>query len=138
MSERSLAMALLRVGTPLQPIERPIPSAGLGEVLLRVNACGVCRTDLHIVDGELPAVRLPLVPGHEVVGTVVASGAGAEHHSVGDRAGVPWLAGTCGVCAYCRASRENLCDTPLFTGYSRDGGYAGHWVARPDFRFPLQ
>jgi len=130
-------MALVAVGQPLQRIERPLLVPGRDEVLLRVAACGVCRTDLHVVDGELPAERLPLVPGHEVVGAVVARGADVRRFEIGDRVGVPWLGGTCGVCPYCHSRRENLCDAPQFTGYTRDGGYAQHVVARADFCFRL-
>jgi propanol-preferring alcohol dehydrogenase len=126
------AMQLDRPGAPLRLVERPIPSAGPGEVVLEVAACGVCRTDLHILDGEV-AANLPIVPGHEIVGRVVAIGAGVEGVEPGQRLGVPWLGGTCGHCSYCRAGRENLCDTPVFTGASRDGGYASHVVA--DARF---
>ena len=133
----STAMTLPAVGQALQRIERAIPVPGTDEVLLRVSACGVCRTDLHVIDGELPAERLPLVPGHEVVGTIVARGADVHRFEIGDRVGVPWLGGTCGVCPYCHSRRENLCDAPQFTGYTRDGGYAQHVVARADFCFRL-
>jgi propanol-preferring alcohol dehydrogenase len=133
----SAAMVLTAVGQPLQRVERPIPTPGTGEVLLRVAACGVCRTDLHVVDGELPARQLPLVPGHEIVGTVIARGRGVNRFAVGDRVGVPWLGGTCGACPFCASRRENLCDTPQFTGYTRDGGYAEHAVARAEFCFHL-
>jgi propanol-preferring alcohol dehydrogenase len=133
----STAMALVAVGRPLQRIERPVPAPGPDEVLLRVAACGVCRTDLHVVDGELPPTRLPLVPGHEIVGTVVARGSRVQRFAIGDRVGVPWLGGTCGACPFCRSQRENLCDTPEFTGYTRDGGYAQHAVARAEFSFRL-
>lgn len=107
----------------------PLPEPGPGQVLLRVRACGVCRTDLHIVDGELPAPRLPLVPGHEIVGEVAARGAGAQRLAVGARVGVPWLGMTCGACDDCRAGRENLCERARFTGYTLDGGYAGYALA---------
>ena len=133
----STAMALVEVGRPLQRIERPVPEPGPDEVLLRVAACGVCRTDLHVIDGELPATRLPLVPGHEIVGAVVARGSRVQRFAIGDRVGVPWLGGTCGVCPFCRSQRENLCDTPEFTGYTRDGGYAQHAVAHAEFCFRL-
>jgi propanol-preferring alcohol dehydrogenase len=106
-------------------------------VRVRVEACGVCRTDLHIVDGELTAPRLPLVLGHEIVGRIEALGSGAAGLAVGDRVGVPWLGATCGHCPYCRQQRENLCDAPLFTGYTRDGGYADHAIARADYCFRL-
>ncbi len=137
MQQQSFAMALTAVGAPLQPLHRPLAAPGAGEVLLRVSACGVCRTDLHIVDGELTPLRSPIVPGHEVVGRVLACGAGVDRFRSGNRVGVPWLGGTCGVCPYCRSHRENLCDTPQFTGYSRDGGYAEHVIARAEFCFAL-
>ena len=124
-------------GTPLVMRERPVPEPGAGEILLEVAACGVCRTDLHVVDGELTDPKLPIVPGHEIVGRVAALGAGVAGLRIGERVGVPWLAATCGVCPYCRADRENLCDAPLFTGYTRDGGYATHAVADARFCFPL-
>ncbi len=113
------------------------PEAGPREVLIRVHACGVCRTDLHIVDGELEAPKLPLVPGHEIVGTVVATGREVERLKPGHRVGVPWLGWTCGICSYCRSGRENLCDRARFTGYQIDGGYAEYTVADERFCFPL-
>src|SRR5262245_34340926 len=116
------AMVLERPGTPLMMRENPVPSPAAGEILVAVSACGVCRTDLHVVDGELPHPKLPVVPGHEIVGRVAAIGAGVTGFTVGQRVGVPWLGHTCGVCAYCRSERENLCDAPQFTGYTRDGG----------------
>jgi propanol-preferring alcohol dehydrogenase len=131
------AMVLARPRTPLEVRDLPIPSPGPGEVLLRVRACAVCRTDLHIVDGELPDPKLPLVPGHEIVGEVVALGPDVRGFAVGRRAGVPWLGGTCGQCAYCRSDRENLCDHPRFTGYRMDGGYAEYAVADARFCFPI-
>src|SRR5215470_33976 len=131
------AMVLERPGTPLIARERPVPAPGAGEILVEVAACGVCRTDLHVVDGELVDPKLPIVPGHEIVGRVAAIGADVGSLAPGDRVGVPWLGHTCGVCAYCREGRENLCDTPLFTGYTRDGGYATHAVANARFCFPL-
>jgi len=130
-------MVLERPGTPLVQRERPVPVPGAGEILVKVSACGVCRTDLHVVDGELTDPRLPIVPGHEIVGRVAAIGAKVETLRPGDRVGVPWLGHTCQVCAYCRTGRENLCDAPLFTGYTRDGGYATHAVADARFCFPL-
>ena len=131
------AMVLDAPGTPLVLRERPVPKPGVGEILLEIAACGVCRTDLHVVDGELTGPKLPIVPGHEIVGRVAALGAGVAGLRIGERVGVPWLAATCGVCPYCRADRENLCDAPLFTGYTRDGGYATHAVADARFCFPL-
>lgn len=131
------AMVLDRPGTPLVMRERPLPVPGAGDILIEIAACGVCRTDLHVVDGELPHPKLPIVPGHEIVGRVAALGANVVGFRPGERVGVPWLGHTCGVCEYCRAGRENLCDAPLFTGYTRDGGYATHTVADAAFCFPL-
>ena len=131
------AMVLDRPRSPLVMLERPVPSPGTGEILVAVAACGVCRTDLHVVDGELEHPRLPIVPGHEIVGRVAAIGAGVSGFSLGERVGVPWLGATCGVCPYCRSNAENLCDAPVFTGYTRDGGYATHAVADARYCFPL-
>jgi propanol-preferring alcohol dehydrogenase len=131
------AMVLERPRTPLVMHERPVPQPAAGEVLVAVAACGVCRTDLHVVDGELPDPRLPLVPGHEVVGRVAVLGVGVTGFEVGERVGIPWLGYTCGRCSYCRTGRENLCDAPLFTGYTRDGGYATHALADARYCFPL-
>jgi len=126
------AMVLTAPRAPLREVELPDPEPGPGQALLRVLACGVCRTDLHVLDGELTRPKLPLVPGHEIVAEVVAS---AGRFSPGDRVGVPWLGRTCGVCPYCRAGRENLCDRALFTGYDLDGGYAELCVADERFCF---
>jgi propanol-preferring alcohol dehydrogenase len=131
------AMVLERPRAPLVMREREVPAPGPGEVLIAIAACGVCRTDLHVVDGELPDPALPLVPGHEIVGRVAALGADVAGLALGDRVGVPWLGFTCGVCPYCRAERENLCDRPRFTGYTRDGGYATHTLADARYCFPL-
>jgi alcohol dehydrogenase, propanol-preferring len=131
------AMVLDRPGRPLVMRERPVPQPAAGEILVELSACGVCRTDLHVVDGELPHPKLPIVPGHEIVGRVAKLGGGAEGFTIGQRVGVPWLGATDGVCAYCRAGRENLCDAPIFTGYTRDGGYATHTLADARFCFPL-
>jgi alcohol dehydrogenase, propanol-preferring len=131
------AMVLERQREPLQPAELSDPVAGRGQVLLSVHACGVCRTDLHIVDGELTEPKLPLVPGHQIVGTVVEAGEGAERFAPGDRVGVPWLGWTDGECRYCRSGRENLCDRARFTGYDVDGGYAELAVADERFCFPI-
>jgi propanol-preferring alcohol dehydrogenase len=131
------AMLLEAAGQPLRPADVPVPEAGVGQVLLRVKTCAVCRTDLHVADGELPNAKLPLILGHEIVGTVVATGPEANRFAVGDRVGVPWLGWTCGVCAYCRSGRENLCDQARFTGYDLDGGYAEHTIADVRFCFTL-
>jgi propanol-preferring alcohol dehydrogenase len=133
------AMVLTRVGQPLQLQEFDCVEPGRGDVRLQVLACGVCRTDLHIVDGELTQVSMPVVPGHEVVGVVEALGPGTEDSGlrVGDLAGVPWLGGTCGHCRYCRSGHENLCDEPEFTGCTHAGGFATHIIARADFCVPL-
>ncbi|SEB20287.1 zinc-dependent alcohol dehydrogenase family protein [Variovorax sp. YR216] len=131
------AMVLHAAGQPLRLEQRPVPLPAAGELRLRVLACAVCRTDLHVVDGDLPLRTLPIVPGHEIVGEVEAIGAGVHGHGIGDRVGVPWLGHTCGHCAFCTAGRENLCDTPRFTGYDRDGGFASHVVAEADFCLPL-
>jgi propanol-preferring alcohol dehydrogenase len=131
------AMVLEQPRSRLVLRERPLPTPGAGDLLVEVAACGVCRTDLHVVDGELPNPKLPLVPGHEIVGRVAALGAGVTGFTVGERVGVPWLGRTCGICPYCRAGRENLCDAPLFTGYTRDGGYASHALADANYCFPL-
>jgi propanol-preferring alcohol dehydrogenase len=131
-----LAMRLHAPGQPLVPDELPVPQPGPGELLLQVSACGVCRTDLHVVDGELPGVRCPLTPGHEVVGRVVSAGAGARF-AAGERVGVPWLGATCGRCRWCREGRENLCGQARFTGYTRDGGYAEYAVANGDYCFAI-
>jgi propanol-preferring alcohol dehydrogenase len=122
---------------PLEARDLPVPEPAPGEVLVKVRACGVCRTDLHVIEGELPDPRLPLVPGHQVAGTVEEVGEGVEHLAVGDRVGVPWLGGTDGACPYCRQGEENLCEHPTFTGYQRDGGYAEYAAARADFVLPL-
>lgn len=132
------AMVLERTRSPLVPRAlRRLPEPGAGQLLLRVRACGVCRTDLHVVDGELPHPELPLVPGHEIVGIVEARGAGTRRYEVGARVGVPWLGWTCGVCRFCRSGRENLCDLARFTGYDIDGGYAEWTVADERFCFAL-
>jgi len=131
------AMVLHKPGGGLTCEERPVPVPGPGEVLIRVHACGVCRTDLHVVDGDLPPVRDAIVPGHETVGTVAALGEGVERFREGERVGVPWLGWTCGDCAWCRSGRENLCDAARFTGYHIDGGYADYAVADQRYVFRL-
>jgi propanol-preferring alcohol dehydrogenase len=131
------AMVLERPRTALVLRERSVPAPGAGELVIAVSACGVCRTDLHVVDGELEHPKLPIVPGHEIVGRVAAVGQGVSGFTVGERVGVPWLGATCGVCPYCREGAENLCDAPVFTGYTRDGGFATHAVADARYCFPL-
>ncbi|MEH2517716.1 propanol-preferring alcohol dehydrogenase [Bradyrhizobium sp. AZCC 1610] len=131
------AMVLTAPGAPLRFEQREDPVPGPGDVRVKVGACGVCRTDLHVVDGELPDIAYPIVPGHEVVGRVDALGAGGTSLAIGERVGVPWLGHTCGECSYCRSARENLCDHPRFTGYTRDGGFATHLVADARYCFPL-
>ncbi|CDX20694.1 putative alcohol dehydrogenase AdhA [Mesorhizobium sp. ORS 3324] len=131
------AMVLEKPGTPLNLVERPDPIPGRGEIRLKVEACAVCRTDLHVVDGDLPQPKLPLVPGHEIVGIVDLVGEGVSRSRLGQRVGVPWLGHTCGHCHYCTTGAENLCDQPLFTGYTRDGGFASHVVADERFAFDL-
>lgn len=137
MEKTMLAMVLEAPGAPLRARTLPIPQPDAGQLLLRVHACGVCRTDLHVADGELPHPKLPLVLGHEIVGRVVATGGGVTRFKPGDRVGVPWLGRTCGACDYCRMQCENLCDAPQFTGYDRDGGYAEYVVADTDYVFAL-
>jgi alcohol dehydrogenase, propanol-preferring len=131
------AMVLERPRTPLALCERPLPQPAAGEVLIEVLACGVCRTDLHVIDGELPHPKLPIVPGHEIVGRIAAVGPGVRGFAPGARVGVPWLGAACGICAYCLSGRENLCDAPTFTGYTRDGGYATHTLANARFCYAL-
>ena len=131
------AMVLKQVGSPLAWTELPDRQPGPGEIRVEVAACGVCRTDLHVVDGELPHPQVPIIPGHEIVGRIDAVGPGVEGLVIGQRVGIPWLGHTCGVCPYCKMQRENLCDHPLFTGYTRDGGFATATVADARFAFPL-
>ncbi|HLG80044.1 MAG TPA: zinc-dependent alcohol dehydrogenase family protein [Bradyrhizobium sp.] len=131
------AMVLPAPGSPLRLEERTDPQAGDGEIRVKVSACGVCRTDLHVVDGELPDIKYPIVPGHEIVGRVDLIGPNVTGLSLGDRVGIPWLGHTCGVCRFCRDGMENLCDRPLFTGYTRDGGFASHTIADARYAFPL-
>jgi alcohol dehydrogenase, propanol-preferring len=131
------AQLLTAVKMPLAAADLPAPRPGPRQVLIRVRACAVCRTDLHVVDGELPDPKLPLVPGHEIVGSILETGAEVDRFAVGDRVGVPWLGWTCGECAYCRSGRENLCDRARFTGYQLDGGYAELTVADERYCFAL-
>jgi len=131
------AMILEKPGIALRESEVVTPFPGAGQVLVRVKACAVCRTDLHVVDGELPNPKLPLIPGHEIVGEIVKCGPQVEHLGVGTRVGIPWLGWTCGHCRYCKTNQENLCDEARFTGYTIDGGYAEFTVANAAFCFPL-
>ena len=124
-------------GRQLRLANLPTPKPGAGQFLIRVHACAVCRTDLHVIDGELTHPKLPLIPGHEIVGTIEARGVGAERFEIGDRVGIPWLGWSCGECAYCKSGRENLCDRARFTGYTIDGGYAEYTVADQRFCFPI-
>ena len=130
------AMQLDATGKPLRSVWRAMPEPGPEQLLVEIAACGICRTDLHIVDGDLQAT-LPIVPGHEIVGRVIAAGAAVTSFGVGSRVGIPWLGRSCGTCPYCRSGRENLCDDPVFTGFDRDGGFASHCVADADFCFPI-
>ncbi|MGX7871998.1 zinc-dependent alcohol dehydrogenase family protein [Mesorhizobium sp. ORM6] len=131
------AMVLERIGMPLKLVDRPDPIAGPGEIRLKVEACAVCRTNLHVIDGDLRHPKLPLIPGHEIVGIIDSVGKGVARSRIGRRVGVPWLGHTCGHCPYCLEGRENLCDQPDFTGYTRDGGFASHVVADARFAFDL-
>ncbi|MGB7480587.1 MAG: zinc-dependent alcohol dehydrogenase family protein [Burkholderiaceae bacterium] len=137
MASGMRAQVLTDIRQPLQLETLPLPEPGPQELLLEVSACGVCRTDLHIVDGELPASTLPLVPGHEIVGRVVDTGGEVDGFQIGDRVGVPWLGWTCGSCEYCRSGQENLCNAARFTGYQINGGYADHTVADARYCFPI-
>ena len=130
-------MVLERLGGPLRLVERPDPEPSDGEVRIEVRACGVCRTDLHVVDGDLPDPKLPIIPGHEIVGRIDVIGRGVTGLAIGACVGVPWLGRTCGHCQFCLSGRENLCDHPLFTGYTRDGGYATHVIADAGYTFKL-
>jgi propanol-preferring alcohol dehydrogenase len=131
------AMVLEKPGQPLKLLEVPVPQPGPEQVLMRVHTCGVCRTDLHVLDGELAHPKLPLIMGHEIVGTVMETGSQVQKFQAGERIGVPWLGHTCGTCRYCRRGQENLCDTPGFTGYTLDGGYAEYAVADERYSFSL-
>ena len=137
MSDQMRAMVLNRLGAPLEWTELPERRPGPGQIRVKVGACGVCRTDLHVIDGELPAPMTPIIPGHEIVGRIDLIGPGVEGLRAGQRVGVPWLGHTCGVCPYCLDHRENLCDHPLFTGYTRDGGFATSTIVDARFAFPL-
>jgi len=133
-------MKAMQLGAPraaLRIVDLPTPRPGPGQLLIKVRACGVCRTDLHVVDGDLAQGKMPIIPGHEIIGTVVEKGAGVERFAPGERVGVPWLGYTCGACRYCAAGRENLCDAARFTGYHLDGGYAEYTVADARYCFPI-
>lgn len=134
---RMKAMVLHQPGQALRCDERDIPSPGPGQIRVRVEACAVCRTDLHVMDGELPEQRFPIIPGHEIIGIAEAAGHGVVEIALGTRVGVAWLAHTCGICPYCRMDRENLCDSAAFTGYTRGGGFASHVIAESAYVFPL-
>ena len=131
------AMVLEKTGQALQLVQRPEPLPAAGQVQVKVSACGVCRTDLHVVDGDLSEARLPIIPGHEIVGTISALGEGVNNFQIGERVGIPWLGYSCGCCRYCESGAENLCDEPGFTGYQIDGGYAEFTVADARFCFAL-
>jgi len=131
------AMVLEKPGAALQLQEMPDPVPGPGQVLVKISACGVCRTDLHVVDGDLSEPKLPIIPGHEIVGTVRALGADVDNFKLGQRVGIPWLGSTCGCCSYCMSGAENLCDEPGFTGYQIDGGFADLTLADARFCFPV-
>jgi propanol-preferring alcohol dehydrogenase len=131
------AMVLKKIGAALEWTDLADPQPGPGEIRVKISACGVCRTDLHVVDGELPDPKVPIIPGHEIVGRIDSIGTGVEDLKIGERVGVPWLGHTCGVCPYCLEHRENLCDHPLFTGYTRNGGFATMVIADARFAFPL-
>jgi len=131
------AMVMTEQGSPLQLQDLPTPEAGEGELLIRVSTCGICRTDLHVLDGDLKEPILPLVPGHQIVGSVEAIGAGVDDFAVGQRVGVPWLGGSCGECDYCRDGQENLCDEAVYTGYQKNGGFAEFTTADARYCFPI-
>ncbi len=131
------AMVLSAPGTPLEMQERADPLPGNGQIRVKISTCGVCRTDLHVVDAELPGIKYPIVPGHEIVGRVDLVGDNVTTHRIGDRVGIPWLGYTCGMCRFCKQGMENLCDSPLFTGYTRDGGFATHTIADARYAFLL-
>jgi len=131
------AMVLKTIGAPLEWTELADRQPGAGEIRVEVAACGVCRTDLHVVDGELPDPKVPIIPGHEIIGRIDALGEGVEGLRIGERVGIPWLGHTCGLCPYCVSGHENLCDHPLFNGYTRDGGFATATIADARFAFPL-
>ena len=130
-------MVLEAIGQPLKLVEREMAQPEPGPILVKISACDVCRTDLHVVDGDLAEAKLPIVPGHEIVGRVLLNGEGVERYCGGERVGIPWLGHTCGQCHYCRANRENLCDAAQFTGYQTDGGFASHCLADANCCFEI-
>jgi propanol-preferring alcohol dehydrogenase len=132
-----LAMRLPALRQKLECVELPDRQPGPGQIRVKIAACGVCRTDLHVVDGELPNPQVPIIPGHEIIGRIDLLGENVTTLKIGERVGIPWLAFTCGLCPYCKAGRENLCDAPLFTGYTRDGGFAAATIADARYAFPL-
>ena len=132
-----MAMAFGGIGAPLRPVERTVGPPERGQIVVRVAACGVCRTDLHVIDGDLPDPKPQVIPGHEIVGRVTAVGPGVDSFKVGDRVGIPWLGATCGRCRFCRSGRENLCERPGFTGYTIDGGYAQFTTANASYAFKI-
>jgi alcohol dehydrogenase, propanol-preferring len=131
------AMVLKKISSPLEWTELPDKEPAPSEIRVKVTACGVCRTDLHVVDGELPDPKLPIIPGHEIVGRIDKLGDGVKGLNLGERVGIPWLGHTCGICSYCMGNQENLCDSPLFNGYTRDGGFATSTIVDARFAFPL-
>ncbi|MCB1181665.1 MAG: zinc-dependent alcohol dehydrogenase family protein [Chlamydiia bacterium] len=131
------AMVLHKIGSPLVLEDIPEPTPGNGEIKIKIHVCGICRTDLHVLDGELDHPTFPIIPGHQIVGTVVELGVGVTRFSLGERVGVPWLGGSCGTCYYCLKERENLCDLAEYTGFRKNGGFAEYTIARADFSFPL-
>lgn len=132
-----LAMVLEKVGKPLELKEKPIPTVNEDEILIKVKSCGICRTDLHVVDGELPNPKLPLIPGHQIVGKVIEAGKKVASSLINQKVGVPWLGFSCGTCEFCLSGRENLCDKAQYTGYQIDGGFAEYCVAKADFCFSI-
>lgn len=131
------AMIMKAQGERLQYVELPIPHPKSNEILIKIHACGICRTDLHVIDGDLKHPQLPVIPGHQIVGRVAELGQRVTRFSIGDRVGVPWLGGSCGHCSYCQSDQENLCDEPIFTGYQINGGFAEYTIANPNFCFPI-
>lgn len=123
--------------SPLALVDVPVPETGMNEILVRVHCCAICRTDLHVIEGDLPETKSPIIPGHQVVGTIIKMGASSKRFQIGDRVGIAWLRSTCGACEFCRSGRENLCEHSRFTGYHADGGYAELAVVREDYAYPI-